>query len=209
VLRDRYAYNGARDGDSEVGDLKLDLTLRLLKDAGEIGAILERDSDQFRFALGAKGSGQAARLLRNDREVASDPHVALSARREHRVEFCNADHRVQLKLDGREVFSYEYEPTAGPRSGLEARSRLELAVGAAEVEFGRVRIFRDIYYTDVGTGPYGTNGEAQLGPGEYFVLGDNSPNSKDSRVWRAVPEKNVLGNAFFVFWPLTKLKLIR
>jgi signal peptidase I len=38
----------------------------------------------------------------------------------------------------------------------------------------------------------------------YFALGDNSYHSSDSRVWGSVPERNVAGRGFFVYWPFTK-----
>jgi len=41
------------------------------------------------------------------------------------------------------------------------------------------------------------------------MLGDNSRNSNDSRVWKFVPEKNIVGKAFFVFWPLNNIKFIK
>jgi hypothetical protein len=51
----------------------------------------------------------------------------------------------------------------------------------------------------------------QLGPDEFFALGDNSPRSYDSRWWRehevtgpltpVVPRANLIGKAFFVYWP--------
>ena len=36
---------------------------------------------------------------------------------------------------------------------------------------------------------------------EYFALGDNSYNSSDSRVWGTVPQENLMGPGFFVYWP--------
>lgn len=41
----------------------------------------------------------------------------------------------------------------------------------------------------------------RFGPDEYFALGDNSPQSKDSRYWGQVPERLLLGKAVWVYWP--------
>lgn len=38
----------------------------------------------------------------------------------------------------------------------------------------------------------------------YFAMGDNSPRSKDSRMWGFVPEKDVVGRPLFIYYPLTK-----
>lgn len=43
----------------------------------------------------------------------------------------------------------------------------------------------------------------RLKAGEYVALGDNSPNSLDSRYWGTVPARNLLGPASFVHWPFT------
>ena len=40
-----------------------------------------------------------------------------------------------------------------------------------------------------------------LRPGEYFVLGDNRAGSNDSRNWGPVPEENILGQVWMVYWP--------
>ena len=39
---------------------------------------------------------------------------------------------------------------------------------------------------------------------EYFMLGDNTKYSSDSRIWGTVPRRNIVGKAFFVFWPLSR-----
>lgn len=43
---------------------------------------------------------------------------------------------------------------------------------------------------------------------EFFVLGDNRPNSDDSRYFGPVPRDNIVGKATFVDWPLTQWKLL-
>ena len=37
----------------------------------------------------------------------------------------------------------------------------------------------------------------------YFAMGDNSPESADSRYWGFVPEKDVVGRPLFIYYPLT------
>ena len=39
---------------------------------------------------------------------------------------------------------------------------------------------------------------------QYFMLGDNSENSKDSRFWGTVPRANLLGRACVVWWPFSR-----
>jgi signal peptidase I len=41
----------------------------------------------------------------------------------------------------------------------------------------------------------------KIPPGDYFMMGDNRGASDDSRFWGPVPDKWVIGVAFFTYWP--------
>ena len=43
----------------------------------------------------------------------------------------------------------------------------------------------------------------------YFVLGDNSTNSLDSRFFGCVPAANVLGRTWICYWPIPRAGLIK
>jgi signal peptidase I len=45
--------------------------------------------------------------------------------------------------------------------------------------------------------------EVMIPQKNYFVLGDNSPNSLDSRFWGFVPNKEIVGRATFIMYPFT------
>lgn len=50
--------------------------------------------------------------------------------------------------------------------------------------------------------------EITLGEGEYYVLGDNRAHSNDSRSWGAVPEANIRGKVWMVYWPAPGIQII-
>jgi signal peptidase I len=45
----------------------------------------------------------------------------------------------------------------------------------------------------------------KIPPGEYFMMGDNRPDSEDSRYWGPVPDKWIIGVAFFTYWPPSRI----
>jgi signal peptidase I len=45
-------------------------------------------------------------------------------------------------------------------------------------------------------------------PGDYFMMGDNRGASDDSRFWGPVPDKWVIGVAFFTYWPPDRIGIL-
>lgn len=50
--------------------------------------------------------------------------------------------------------------------------------------------------------------EVLLGENEYMVIGDNRPFSSDSRVWGPIGKEEIVGRAFFRYWPVDKMGII-
>lgn len=69
-------------------------------------------------------------------------------------------------------------------------------------------VIKRIYYYnrgEFGDGPKPT----EVPPNSYFVLGDNSAYSQDSRYWGFVPQKYLLGKALVIYWPIHRIGIIR
>ena len=92
---------------------------------------------------------------------------------------------------------------------------VRIGADGGPVALGYLRLDRDVYYVNeprhLSSGEgwvsgYGTEGNPfRLEANEFFVCGDNSPRSNDSRLWDlprpVVPRNNLAGKAFFVYWP--------
>jgi signal peptidase I len=105
-----------------------------------------------------------------------------------------------------------------------------LSSKGAHVKISHLRLWRDTYYT---TSVSGTDYSGHVSaddwgkpsqwgplrhqhyltiyvqPGHYLVMGDNSPNSSDSRDWGTVPERLLLGRALVVYYPFQRAGAIR
>lgn len=211
-VRDFYAYNGGElRPENEVTDLGLEARMTVDRSVEAISVALRSGSDQFvvRIPVGLPGEVE---LLRNGVRVPiSEQDNPFRGGgdwpRDLTLEASVFDRRVMVALDGKLLFDpYDYEaPRPGPTIG---EIPIGVGVDGGELILHRVQIVRDVHYTGTlaGTPRLGqaVRSAVTLGPDEYFVLGDNSPVSNDSRFWSAgpvVPGSMLLGKPFLVHLP--------
>ncbi|MBL8860880.1 MAG: signal peptidase I [Planctomycetes bacterium] len=130
--------------------------------------------------------------------------VGLPAGVPRRVAFENRDDVLRLEVEGAEplVAPYRENVPFGTDEFGERRSagyRVWLAGEGGRFEFRRVRVLRDLSYTEHGL--HGVTTACELGPDEYFLLGDLSSRSRDSREWGAVRRAEIVGRPAAVVWP--------
>lgn len=166
----------------------------------------------------------------------------------------NVDYRVSVLVNGREVFApYDRQPNLALLRDLDRSNHgaigeqvpsVWVEASGGPLDLRHVGLYRDVYYTSrVATEPIRRGSQAAKEPivhmarhehqlrghDEFFVLGDNSQQSSDSRLWTVygrgadywhlrergligvngdglyragrVPRDHLIGKAFFVYWP--------
>jgi signal peptidase I len=137
------------------------------------------------------------------------------------VRFANVDHRLIFEYGGtRWTHDLDRSPQGAGTRGKGNGPSVEI-FGSGKLTLSNVAVFRDIHYTERQYGNSGSPGRATtkpfvLGEDEFFVMGDNSPNSEDCRWWHRpgiankgldeyrigiVPRNYLVGKALFVYWP--------
>jgi signal peptidase I len=163
------------------------------------------DSVTAEVPVGPKSPGST--FLTHDQigVLASAHGFRLEPGKTYRVEFAFVDRRATLAVNGKVVVSPADLPPeprrADPKAGKVTRP-LYLGARGCRLVVHNLRIFRDVHYTQAGR--HGTKEPARLGRTEYFLLGDNSGNSQDSREWPhpGVPEGDFIGKPFLIHQPL-------
>lgn len=90
---------------------------------------------------------------------------------------------------------------------------IEIKNGSVYVNGQRVEEPNSIvknYYYNRNDWPYGREGQRiRIPENAFFVLGDNSAQSSDSRNWGFVPRDYLKGRAILVYWPPSRVRLIK
>jgi signal peptidase I len=104
-----------------------------------------------------------------------------------RIELSLFDQQFLLAIDGKTALALPYEAGTSPRQPT-ARP---LAIGSQGLglELRELRVYRDVYYGRLAAAaaPWAIDKPVKVANWGYFVLGDNSPVSLDSRCWPEGP----------------------
>ncbi|HKB15551.1 MAG TPA: S26 family signal peptidase, partial [Planctomycetota bacterium] len=220
-VRDDYLDPDGRRvaGRLAVSDLSLEALLTPLTEGGELRIELSGRGDRFLFALERRGDRGLARIARRspkgEEVLLRGETAALPTGVPVRLEAVNVDQRLAFLVDGREIlppFDYDRPATglppggaAGPADGGETSGGGAALGGLGlRARLGRVRLRRDLHYE--ARGRYGVERPVDLGPDEYFFLGDNSGESLDCREWGPVEGRALLGTPVFIYWPPRRIR---
>ncbi len=241
-----YGYNDPRVGEVQqmqsdrVTDLRIAADVHLQGGDGYVELFLSQRDDLFTARLHSDGRVVLSHARKVGAvEVWAEGKVDLSPARAARLALGNADYRVTVTVDGKEVLSsdpkqYACTPDQAKRHyDYKPFPLVGLAAERVNAEFAHVRIDRDVYYTNIFGDMRGERGGQKskfnggcnnpivLRNDEFYVCGDNSPNSGDSRYWQrnqlgphlvdraargeyqagTVPADQLIGPAFLVYWP--------
>jgi len=170
-------------GQNQVGDLRIEGRIRALAGTPLFAVVLREGPRRYRFELpgpaAADGAharidaGPSARAGGGGDGAPASLAYRLPAGRDVRFAVENLDDRLALEIDGEERLALEIEPAQDQSSG----ATLELEGEGADLD--ELMVYRDIFY-ETRTGPI------SVPAGDYYMLGDNTQDSSDSREWSYV-----------------------
>ncbi len=113
------------------------------------------------------------------------------------LEVSTFDRQLLLAVDGRVELRYSL---TGDRQSPGTTRPFAIGAAGGAITLSELTLWRDVYYSKKAVGMPRIEGTAQrrLGRDEFFVLGDNSPISLDSRTWGPVSARLLLGAPLFV-----------
>ncbi|GAB4137157.1 MAG: hypothetical protein Tsb009_04570 [Planctomycetaceae bacterium] len=198
-VTDDYGYNRVHRSyrPVPVRDLMLAATLSLRGGHGQFAMELTDGQQRFRFILDA--------ATRDVSLIAVDEHKVLRRARLKaevlneplQVEMSLFDRQVLVAVNGQTIFKPWFLDAV---SSKEDFSHMPARIGVRElqVRVSSIKLYRDVHYTQKGKTKSFT-----LKDDEFFMLGDNSPISADSRVWEGggVHRRLFLGKPILVHLP--------
>jgi len=192
-------------GSHLAGDLVLSFTVTPDRGTETIGAVLLEGRDEFELRIPVGGGDTV--LMRNEEIVATAAGAFLPQKKAGRVRFANLDDLVTVSIDDREVICYEVPDASvsedADRDEFKAPAQFGMRGKGGSALFTQLTLSRDIHYVA------GDDVSYAVPDHHYFMMGDNSDNSQDSRSTGAVDGARFIGRPMLVIWPFRRMKVVR
>jgi signal peptidase I len=225
LIKDYYPYNWQQvpEGMNWVGDLAVECELETDQQKGRLILELVKAGRAFqaRFDL----ERQTIQL-----QISGETDFAPESVRQHslgsgkqRLLFANIDHQLWLLIDGQPVEFNRPTTYSGVNDiapfGLDTVQPGDLtpndfvpvgiAVQGTSATVSGLRVLRDVFYTNTDSRTRIRNHVQLLDSpddslDQFFMLGDNSPSSSDSRYWSRqgfAERRQLIGKAVYIYWP--------
>jgi len=214
-VRDSYVDDRGRwrSWRNPVGDLLIEVEVTPASGAGAVVLGLRREGARFELTVPV-GGGPAVLDGGSEGAVLLEHGDALRAGERHTVRFSNIDLRLRLRIDDEDLYTQDLAPIV-QGSAAERRTGASFGVRGGGIRIHDVRLYRDVYYTSQGQCAVDV---PVLIPGDgadrrFFVLGDNSVKSKDSRCWgdpheATIPFDHLIGVPVAIFWPPARMRVL-
>lgn len=202
-ITDQYGYNPPAENAQAIPMRDVMLGLRLDVEYGHGEFVVELTDGLQTFSYVLDFQHRECRMHRNGSNTPTQtgPLPAGIANEPLTVEASIFDRQALLALNG-EVALPPFDFEAPANLGEVPRSAVRFGGRALDAVADQLVVYRDVYYTS-DRALNGVETPYRLPWDSYFMLGDNSPVSHDSRRWGdgAVPKSLLIGRPFLVHLP--------
>ncbi len=182
-----------RRGKFEIGDLRLAFTCRPEKQGGFVYCEIRdpHHDDKIVAKIPIAGESTEGGVYLGKSKIASIPPGTIPWQEETAIRFTNVDNRIELLVGDERIVavSYTHLPRLLTSSALWPAG-VAFGLEGTSCRFSQVQIYRDIYYRGAGGHrptsifePSYDSWRTDIPADFFYVLGDNSPASNDSREW--------------------------